>query len=324
MVESLKNALRPVKRVCYSFLYLIYDGYRFFRYSGIVSRKSDKDLDYKVIKKYHSLEKSLSFKKRRKGAGWSAAYELLRLIQEKKNIKSIQQKSAVKVLHEFYENSNSGSFVGEEIERFLEDNHRSLDLNVAGGAYVLKSEAVLKGKLESPEAFFNSRYSIRSFKKLNVDKNVLRRALELASKTPSVCNRQSWKIFHLNGPKLIGQALALQNGNRGFSEEVNDLLIIATDLRSFDSEIERFQQWIDGGLYAMSLVYALHSLGVASCFLNLSLPPSKDLKLRKLIKAPGEYSFITMIAIGYPEDEFTVCASARTPCEEYYFNVRDI
>ena len=48
------------------------------------------------------------------------------------------------------------------------------------------------------------------------------------------------------------------------------LLIIAMDLKAFVPAHERYQHWIDGGMFSMSIIYALHSLGLSSCCLNWS------------------------------------------------------
>lgn len=320
MSKLIRGFLRPFKKVSLSVAYLVYDSWRYLRYSGILRRTRVVATDYSLIKTYHSLEKSLSFKNRRQGAGINTATHLVDLLR-KRSLSSVQEKSAIKVLDEFITASQSSSDFSDA-KKIIADNKLSDEGgNIVGGAISVNSQFLLQGQMSDPESFFGSRYSVRSFKKGNVNKETIMRALQLASKTPSVCNRQSWAIFHLSEKNMILEALKLQNGNRGFSEEINDLFVIATDLRAFESEIERFQNWVDGGLYAMSVVYACHSLGLATCFLNLSLRPSNDIKLRKLLSAPAEYSFITMIAVGHAEDEFKVCVSTRTPVDEYYFEL---
>ena len=60
------------------------------------------------------------------------------------------------------------------------------------------------------------------------------------------------------------QVIAVQ-GNAGFGDRVPLVLVITSDLQTFFAPEERNQAWIDGGMFAMSLVHALHSLGLASC-----------------------------------------------------------
>jgi nitroreductase len=165
--------------------------------------------------------------------------------------------------------------------------------------------------LKNNEQFFNSRYSIRDFKKSKVNINLIDKAVKLASKTPSVCNRQSWHVYHSSNKKVISKVLSFQSGNRGFAKLIPNLVIITTDLKSFLTGKEIYQQWIDGGLFSMSFIYAMHSIGVATCPLNWSQDPITDKNIRKSINIKTNQTIIMMIAIGHYKDNTTVCISSR-------------
>src|SRR3546814_8739546 len=89
---------------------------------------------------------------------------------------------------------------------------------------------------------------------------------------------QASYVYCLQSREIIDRALSLQNGNRGFGHEIPCLLILCTDLSAFDTAGERYQHWIDGGMFSMSLVWALHALGYSSCCLNWSKTPSDGRK----------------------------------------------
>ena len=84
-------------------------------------------------------------------------------------------------------------------------------------------------------------------------------------KSPSACNRQAWHVYHSDSDEVKLAVLKEQSGNKGFGDKIPNLLIVASDLKAFMPAEERYQHWIDGGMFSMSLVYAFHSLGVASC-----------------------------------------------------------
>ena len=88
--------------------------------------------------------------------------------------------------------------------------------------------------------------------------------------------------------------------------------------RAFFAGSEHYQHWIDGGMMSMSIIYALHSLGVASCPLNWSQTPKADKALRKALKIENNQTVIMMIAVGYPEQANIVCRSSRRPFEEVF------
>ncbi|RCJ14711.1 nitroreductase [Nostoc sp. ATCC 43529] len=138
----------------------------------------------------------------------------------------------------------------------------------------------------------------------------------MAQKTPSVCNRQSSKVYVFSSDEDKRKVLSYQSGNRGFGDQASKVLIVVSDLENFTLIGERNQCWIDGGMYAMSLVYALHSLGLATCCLNWSVEHSVDKALKKSTNIKDSESIIMMIAIGHLPEELRVAQSPRKPLQE--------
>ena len=202
------------------------------------------------------------------------------------------------------------------LERFCKKN--TVLASTSGGVIDTSAEKIASGKLDNPEQFFLTRHSVRDFKADPVPKELIDRTLQLAMKTPSVCNRQAWHVYHLDKRSSIDRALSLQNGNRGFGHEVPCLLVITSDLKAFDTSGERHQHWIDGGMFSMSIVMSLHALGLATCCLNWSKGPIDDLKFRKLINIEDSHSVMMMLAVGYASDDLKVCYSARKSIENIY------
>jgi hypothetical protein len=112
-------------------------------------------------------------------------------------------------------------------------------------------------------------------------------------------------------PERIQGVLDIQEGARGFKEQVPMLLIITADLACFQSAGERCQAWIDGALFAMSLVWALHSRGLVTCMLNWSKRKEKDLELRSYLRIPPSENIIVLVAVGHPPPMWRVAISAR-------------
>src|SRR3546814_17345465 len=80
------------------------------------------------------------------------------------------------------------------------------------------------------------------------------------------------------------------------------LLILCTDLSAFDTAGERYQHWIDGGMFSMSLVWALHALGYSSCCLNWRKTPSEDRKIRKMSPIRPEHRILKLPEVGRRND----------------------
>lgn len=311
----IKNTIRPTRNVLCALLGFAYDFSRYARYGGWRGRRDSRKRDYKAVKTYHRLEKSLSFRERRQGSGWSAAGDLVRLLDRSAfdtATLGYHEVVGVKVLRDFVASAAGSGTPRPDVSAFLE---RTTLAPTEGGVIGLSAKDLLVGRLHDPERFFLSRHSVRDFKPVPVPHELVHRAVRLAMKAPSVCNRQAWHVYHLDRRESIDGALKWQNGNRGFGHEVPCLLIVTADLSAFDTHGERAQHWIDGGMFAMSLVWALHSLGLASCCLNWSRGPLDDLRLRKAVAISAAHTVIMMMAVGYASDELKVCYSARRPMQ---------
>ena len=165
-------------------------------------------------------------------------------------------------------------------------------------------------------AFALSRYSVRHFADKEIGREEIEQAIRWAQKTPSVCNRQSCRVhvFHDEASRTL--ALSHQNGNRGFGHESRAVMIVTSDLQHFHNPSERFQCWIDGGMFAMSLIYALHALNLGSCALNWSATCDRDVKLRSAVGIPDSEVVIMMIAVGHLPETFSVAQSPRKQLHE--------
>ncbi|HUE91180.1 nitroreductase family protein [Pseudomonas sp.] len=309
---------KKIGRLGLCFFSFLYDYKRYFLYSAWNQNYSQRDeRNYTAVKIYHSLEKSLSLKDRKENAGWENTKLLHSVVIKALDSGNLgfQDKVGLNVLKQF-----TGQLTAiPEAQKI----HGELDAYAAfveniGGVKSFGEKDFRRGELPDPESFFLSRYTLRDFSKQIVESSTVERAVRLAMKSPSVCNRQAWHIYDLKTPSAIVSALSCQNGNRGFGHKIKRLLVVTTDLRAFVSPKERYQHWIDGGMFAMSLVWAFHSLGVASCCLNWSQDPSDDIKFRQLVPIKSEHSVIMLIALGYPDEENKVCVSARRPLAEVY------
>ncbi|KNH23246.1 hypothetical protein ACU18_00050 [Arthrobacter sp. ZBG10] len=142
--------------------------------------------------------------------------------------------------------------------------------------------------------------------------------MRLAGHAPSVCNRQSWKTHLYTEQADIEKLLSHQSGNRGFGHTARGLLVVTADARLFSGSGERNQRWVDGGLFAMSIVWAMHGLGINSCMLNWSKGNSASEALRRDSGIAPQEDIIVMIALGYAMPDHRVARSPRRPVTEIF------
>lgn len=319
-MKSIWMKVRPYGRVVKALHGFSYNFKRYYSHAGWRSNMRDAEQrNYNAAKIYHSLEKSMSFKNRRSGAGWGDAFALLELLKvaNEQGDLGYHDRAACKLLASFIElDGNRGTPQADRVKDVLSSlDFTSLDDH---GTRQYSLADFRRGLLESPEDFFLTRYSLREFKQDLVDEDIIKRAVSLAMKTPSVCNRQAWHVYHATDPEAKSAALKYQAGNRGFGDRIPNLIIITTDLKAFMPGQEHYQHWIDGGLFSMSLIYALHSLGVASCCLNWSQSPENDKLLRSVVSIKENHTIVMMLAVGWPDENNNVCVSARRPLDEIF------
>lgn len=169
------------------------------------------------------------------------------------------------------------------------------------------------------EEFAFCRHSVRQFGTDPVSDEILLQAVRIAQKSPSVCNRQGTRAHIYPQEDKKRAILQIQNGNRGFGHLASHVIIITFDLRCLINSGERNQAWADGGLFAMSFMYAVHSLGLAACPLHWCMPPEDDLALRRAAEIPPNEEIIMLIVVGSLPPTLTVAASGRKELKEVVF-----
>ncbi|TFV84146.1 hypothetical protein E4V99_03485 [Microbacterium sp. dk485] len=229
---------------------------------------------------YHQVEKALTFPEVRRPFGAAAEANLNRILSEAgvEDVDPVVRESASRAR-----------------EALALWNDRGIISEAASP--LIDSTAPLG---PAPE-FFLTRSSCRNFDpNRKIDRQEVRSIVALAQRSPSVCNRQGARVHYLSDRADIAAALALQSGNRGFGQTVSHLAIVTADRRAFSESTERNQGWIDGALFAMTFVWALHAHAIASCMLNWSMGVTATRKLRATVGIPEHEDVICMIAFGYP------------------------
>lgn len=297
-----------------------YDVLRYWKYSGRPGDdRTRTHLRSRIVMDYHRIEKGLSLSNTREGFGVVAAKELvgnLRTYLAKYGADEATE-VAISVLREYetfnLQSGSSNAMVCDALAEF----ERKGDARAIcrGGTLQRKREEVLAAAQMDLSRFFSSRHSVRHFSGKEVEQSLLEQAVQMAIYTPSVCNRQSGRVHLLKSPEVKREALKWQNGNRGFAELIDKVLIVTSEVECFVHPTERYQAWVDGGMFAMSLVYALHSLGLGTCCLNWDVIPDADRGLRQAVGLPDNETVIMLIAVGHLPDEFSVAASTRNSVE---------
>jgi nitroreductase len=270
--------------------------------------------------RYHSIEKGLALKTPRPGFGAEKIDDLQRSLVEYVQRYGADEHSAVclQVLTSYAQFSRDQEVDARAVEIFVKELSEKLNgfSSESGGTIDVSRQAIRDASSIDFHAFANSRHSVRNFTDEEVSIEAISEAVSLARKTPSVCNRQHWRVHVYSNTKDKSDVLRFQNGNSGFGHDASRVLVVTSDLRFFASAGERYQSWIDGGMFSMSLLYALHSIGLGACPLNWSVPASRDQAMRKRAGIPDNEVVLMMMAVGNLPAKFRVAASHRRPVDE--------
>lgn len=268
---------------------------------------------------YHRIEKGLALPSRRALAGQDVVLRLESAINEYRQRFGNHDIVNISIAAlECYQNENSGGALSDETKSALTrigSLAGKTNQAAKGGFKTLTREEIIEAGAVD-KSFFTKRHSIRDYLNQPVPRETILNIIDMARYTPSVCNRQGWRLHVVETPRLIADCLALQNGNRGFTEKVKLLLAVSADLHAFVSVEERNQGWIDGGLFSMALMYAIHANGLGSCPLNWCATKENDLKLRQVLELPPNESVIMLITVGYIPDHIKVAISSRKSAED--------
>lgn len=292
--------------------------YRKYSYRPKASSSDADNLTAVIIKYSHSVEKGFSMPEIRPGFGQAVITELISQIKkydaEGYDRNSMAFQKAQSVLAEYVQYHDKIGFdLGPFRAQILPWADDQCEV---GGSLELNAADLLASAKGTFEDCAFSRRSIRNYQQQPVSDDVIKDAVRIARQTPSACNRQCWHTYVVRDDESKANVLALQNGNRGFGHQADFVIVITADMRGFAGAGERHGTYIDGGLYAMSLMYALHYKGIGACPLNWMVDPSVDTKLRKLLNLSPSENTIMMISAGFIPNTVRVAKSARKSVDD--------
>jgi nitroreductase len=299
------------------------DYLRFKKYSSSESKnnKNSKELSYWILQDKHRIEKALSLPEPRASFGKAVIGRLTNNLLAYSVISEPDRTyclgiSALDLYKQFHINNDYAipEFYDESVGK-LNPNHFVENLTHDVGVHLKEASKV---SFYGFDDFAKSRSSCRNYiVGKNVDEDLIVSSVQCAIKTPSVCNRQHWKL-HFFSNELKDKILSLQNGNAGFGNTAPHVVLVTSELSAFYTANERNQPFTDGGMFAMSFIYSLESKGIASCPLNWCSSFFADKHFRKLNLIPDSEVVVMAILFGYAKDESVYANSPKIDLNKFY------
>lgn len=280
--------------------------------------RGTKQLESRMMYFTHQIEKGLSHKDFRYGFGKRPLQYLARTLslyqqQVPNYLDSMPYRSALAALGEYLNrhanHEDALVYVKSIFSASTLDAALKMDSDEGGSTHFSEKSKANNAVLTFRDLSTN-RHSIREFSDKPITYDEIKPAVELAMRTPSVCNRQPTRIRVILSHDLISRALKLQGGFNGYATPPA-LILLTADNRVFMAPQEHNEGYTDGGLFGMSLLLALEEQGIASCPLNTMFRKGPEKATRELLNIPSYENLVMYIAVGHFPDQCVTCVSHR-------------
>jgi len=270
---------------------------------------------------YHIIEKGLTMPEPRPGFGKAIVSGLCKTIFDYDALAlphdALEFRQSVSVLKEYRQFHAKIGFELDEIVANMLNEIESKYKNMEGEKQIRITRKDFFKAVDKPfNEFCYSRFSARNYTNRIIPLEVLHECIDLAQKSPSFCNRQPTRVYIVKSPEKKQEILSLQNGNRGFGHLAETLLVLTSVISTTKDIHERNENHLNGGMFAMTLLNALHWKQIAACSLNWSVSDDKDQILRKVLDIPENEVALLIISCGYPPEEFSIARSPRKKWKE--------
>ncbi|MBE7016210.1 MAG: nitroreductase family protein [Ruminococcaceae bacterium] len=319
-MKNIKSILIQARSMCYD----LKKNNRILRHEDFKQARLEAD----IIRLVHSIEKGLSICNPRPGFGIDKIKRILAMCE-------IYSKNG-------YSNKECLLFARDALWTYLEWNDKNNFTN--GDLYLIKklygdlfgelpkSDDVYGGMIElnsddfkfninDIENLFETRHSIREFSGEAVTDEEIRKAVKLAQRSPSACNRQGVRVYSVSSKKYIAESGKSLEGIGGFAQDVDKFLLI-TAKQSAYGLFENNQYIVSASMFAGYLTLALHAYGIAACTVQRSLSYNSAWEnFCKKNNIPGDEQIVVMIGIGKYKKTTKVPVSKRLNLNYIYRNL---
>lgn len=325
MKSMLKNLLKKLLHIDYvKFMMAFhYDAKRFIAHSAALHPHSKTVLEAKIIMHYHVLEKGITMPNRRTPFGIDVANSLVSLLRDFERLYGLtrQVEHGISVLKDYFEIHRRAGVAEEGFDALS----HFLAAHPTVGAFKqlhFSKQEYYAIRNEPFPIFAAGRRTIRNYSSMPIADSRIQEAVKLAATAPSACNRQHVRVRCIKNHDVCRQILFLQGGNRGFGHLADKVLIVTAELQAeVGGARERYDAYVNGGIFLMNLCYAMTYFEIAHCILTASIARDAELKIRLLGNVPDSEVIVAMLCCGEPEDEFEVASSPRRDVDELLFFV---
>lgn len=225
----------------------------FFLSDYIFYIKHNIDSDYssdcqlaRIMLTMHQLEKGMSFTDSKREFGGDKAFALVSMIRKYISIcgKDKVCDVAINVLYEYLQRDNStrNENVRAAIKKLCSEYQSVINEGYAGIKTVVEPPLFDNRVIEN---FFATRSSVREYSVEPITEKEISSALRIASFTPTACNRQTSRVYHINDKAQMTALIDNQLGNQGWCNNAQSCFVVTVNECYFGGvrKKPRFHRW---------------------------------------------------------------------------------
>ena len=307
ILKRIRHFFRILKLMCHEFAQCC-------SYTGFLD-PNESFQKWRLLLLAHSIEKGLSICDSRPDFGVQKATDLLDIMDKTNGLlNTFEFREAVSVLSQYCEHRKKNnldiSFCNDRLRKY-----NSVQSVSAGYSIIPKNE--LSYDYARFKELCNKRHSVREYSKEWVSAESIKEVIQLASTSPSACNRQMIKVFFSPDENDNIELAKTIPGNNGTREEHATYLYIAADRTAFDW-FESEQWLLNGGIFLSYLSLGFTAKGIGNCIYQWPIQWKSESVVRNILNIPNKFSIVAVLAVGNYKQDVKVLASCRKNAQEYY------
>jgi len=170
----------------------------------------------------------------------------------------------------------------------------------------------------------HKRHSVRNFKDQPVDDTAIHSIVDSARLSPSACNAQPWRFVAVTEKSLLkelvdrGMGGAVPNKWAASAPVIIVGCAVLNLMTHYLGEAVKGIQYhqIDMGISMEHMVLRATEIGLGTCWIGWF----REKNIRKILNIPKDWKIISLIALGYPQDESNTSSSRLDLDEILFFN----
>lgn len=281
------------------------------KYMRSVNGSASKDLLALLL--CHALEKGMGIPNVKKGYGKEKTEKLIGILlkmAEDKHTDTYTFQECLAILKAYFAYQESIDVDVSELKAKANPLLSRYSTKYSGGYRVIEKDELLTGTKIDFERFILSRHSMRTYSDEPVSKEEFLKAVSLAKRAPSACNREPWKVYYSLDKEKCKQ-IAAAVPPQSFLDGIPYFCVVTTDKSLFNAG-EINQWYINGGIFLGYLGMAFHSCGIGSCIFQFPIFSESASKLRSDMAIPKNEEIIAIIGYGkFADSAKCICADRR-------------